>query len=404
MNDMTEQLISPLRYDIDTVETIIDGEKYIILQDPFGIANQNLMLTKDFYILLRSLNGAFTFQQLKNEVENDEIYKLIEDSLRFLDKNAYLLSANYFQRLKEVQEQYSIEPYRPMLTANSSYPETANEFLAFASEYFKKFIDIKFENEPAALILPHIDFSIGHLTTDVYAKGYSSIAENQYDLFVIFGTSHRSYSDYFIFSEKPYQTPLGVAECDLEILNNLKEKIGKKLTIGDFSHKFEHSVEYQVVLLKYFFKNNFKILPILVGSPYEFIVNGQLPENDSINNLLASLNEVIEKSSKKVMFIASVDFAHIGRKFGDDFDAETRLKQLEIEDRILINSIERGDRNTFFDKIIADQDKWKICGVSSIYALMQLINPTKGKLIDYAIWNEVPTKSAVSFASIALFK
>jgi AmmeMemoRadiSam system protein B len=145
-------------------------------------------------------------------------------------------------------------------------------------------------------------------------------------------------------------------------------------------------------------------LPILVGSPYEFILNGKLPENEKINNILKTLKYVVEQSNKRVMFIASVDFAHVGRKFGDEFDAETVLEQLEIEDKLLIHSIEDGNKITFFEKIIADKDKWKICGVSSIYALMQLINPKKGKLIDYAIWNETPTKSAVSFASIALFK
>ncbi len=122
---MSDKLISPLRYDINEVETIIDNEKYIILQDPFGIANQNLMLTKDFYILLRSLNGAFTFQQLKEELDNEDIYKLIEDSLRFLDENGYLISPNYFQKLNEVKEKYAKEPFRPMLTANSSYPENS---------------------------------------------------------------------------------------------------------------------------------------------------------------------------------------------------------------------------------------------------------------------------------------
>jgi len=401
---MTDTIIPPLRYDINTVETIIDEEKYIILQDPYGIANQNLMLTKDFYILLRSLNGAFTYQQLKIELNDEEIYKLLVDSLSFLDENGYLISPNYFQKLNDVQEKYAKEPFRPMLTVNSSYPESPEEFISFATKFFNKFNDIKFDTEPAALILPHIDFSLGHLSTDVYAKGYSSISENEYDLFVILGTSHRFSSDYFMFSQKHYQTPLGIVECDLEILNSLQEQCLQKLTIDDFSHKFEHSVEYQVVLLKHYFKNNFKILPILVGSPYEFILDGKLPENDKINNILKSLSGVIQQSNKKVMFIASVDFAHIGRKFGDDFDAEPFLGQLEIEDRKLIRSIEEGNRVAFFEKIIANQDKWKICGVSSIYALMQLINPTKGKLIDYAIWNEDPTKSAVSFASIALFK
>lgn len=402
---MENTFISPLRYDINTIDTNIDGVDYIILQDPFGIATQNLMLTKEFYILLRSINGAFTFEQLRDELQNDELLKIITDGIHFLDEAGYLLSPSYFEKLNHIINDYTKEPSRPMFTADNSYPSDPKEFEEFANEYFKIF-DIKLSETPVGLILPHIDFSLGHLSTNVYAKGYSSIVNQEYDLFVIFGTSHKSYTDYFMFSQKAYQTPLGVVDCDLEIINNLKEKLGDKLTIDDFSHKFEHSIEYQVVLLKHYFKNqNFKILPILVGSPYEFILNQKYPDsNQKINLILDTLNSILNDSNKRVFFIASVDFAHIGRKFGDDFDAETKLEELRLEDKTIIEFIEKANRKSFFDKIIKDEDKWKICGNSSIYALMQILNPNYGKLIDYAIWNETETKSAVSFASIALFK
>jgi len=402
---MENNYISPLRYDINTIDTNIDGIDYIILQDPYGIATQNLMLTKEFYLLLRTLNGAFTLSQLQEELQNDELFKIITDGLKFLDETGYLLSPNYIEKLNATIADYTKQPFRPMLTADASYPNNRAEFEEFANKYFKTY-EIIFEKAPNALILPHIDFSLGHLSTDVYAKGYSSIINQDYDLFVIFGTSHRSYTDYFMFSQKPYQTPLGPVECDNEIILQLKEKLGDKLTIDDFSHKFEHSVEYQVILLKHYFKNrNFNILPILVGSPYEFILNKNYPDSDEKKNLiLNTLNEVLDNSGKKVFFIASVDFAHIGRKFGDDFDAETKLDELRSEDKTIIEFIEKADRKSFFDKIIKDEDKWKICGNSSIYALLQTLKPSYGKLIDYAIWNEAETKSAVSFASIALFK
>lgn len=403
---MSNSFISALRYDINFVETNIDGIDYVILQDPFGIAKQNLMLSKEFFILLRSLNGAFTYEQLQQELENEELYKIIVDSLNFLDENGYLLSPKYFERLNEIIADYEQQPFRPMLTADTSYPSNSEEFLNFAQYYFQIDKSKKFDKIPTALILPHIDFSLGHLSCDVYSKGYSTIAGEDFDLFLILGTSHRSYSDYFMFSQKAYMTPLGLVECDLEILNELHKKVPSELTIDDFSHKFEHSIEFQVVLLKYFFRDrNFKILPILVGSPFEFIINKKFPDsNEKINKILDSLRETLYNSKRKVFYIASVDFAHIGRKFGDDFDAEIMLEQLRGEDAILIQSIEKADRHAYFSKIIQDEDKWKICGNSSIYALMQLVEPTYGKLIDYAIWDETATKSAVSFASIALFK
>jgi hypothetical protein len=239
----------------------------------------------------------------------------------------------------------------------------------------------------------------------VYSKGYSAIAESDYDLFVIFGTSHRAATDYFMFSEKNYLTPLGTVEIDKELLHRLKVRLGDDLTIDDFAHKFEHSVEFHAVLLKHYFRNKrFKILPILVSSPYPFIINNEMPDADERSNMILEiLRDEIASLGRKAFYIASVDFAHIGRKFGDKYDAEQKFEELQIEDKKLIDYIEQGNRQGFFSKIIADQDKWKICGNSSIYSLMQMIDAKSGKLIDYAMWDEQATKSAVSFASIALF-
>jgi len=104
-----------------------------------------------------------------------------------------------------------------------------------------------------------------------------------------------------------------------------------------------------------------------------------------------------------------VDFAHVGKKFQDNFEAELILDQINNEDQELINELEKCSAEGFFDSIANVNDKRRICGLSPIYSLLQSqMNDNgktqyQGKLLKYNQWNEVETASAVSFASIAYY-
>lgn len=397
--------IPPIRYDLMIEEVEVEGLKHLLLTDPLGIADQSVSISPEFFTFLSSIGSNFSYDEVLNEIKNDDLFKIITDSINYLDESGFLISDAYFNRLENVRTEYLALPSRPMLFSKASYPEAPEEFTEFMQDFFD-FKDLNAATKDLkGLILPHIDFSIGSLSKDVYRKGYNAIRENDAELFVIFGTSHKISSDFFMLTEKPYSTPLGIIDTDIELLNILKAKLGEDLTIDDFAHKFEHSIEYQAVLLKYLFRyRNIKILPILVGTPHTFIVEGKSPSsNDSIMEFIKVLNSAIADLGRKAVYIASVDFAHIGRKFGDEFDAETAIAELRQEDAKLIEFIENGKREEFFAKITADCDKWKICGTAPIYSAMLASDSQKGELFAYNIWDEQATKSAVSFAAIGLY-
>jgi MEMO1 family protein len=142
----------------------------------------------------------------------------------------------------------------------------------------------------------------------------------------------------------------------------------------------------------------------LVGSFHEYFENRESPDSSvTFLQLIESLQKALHISGRKPLFIASVDLAHIGRKFGDDFDAAPALSNLRFEDRKLIDSIERLDKESFFQKILDDNDKYKICGTSPIYSLLSLNDFNKASFLKYNQWNDIETKSAVSFASFAFY-
>jgi len=103
------------------------------------------------------------------------------------------------------------------------------------------------------------------------------------------------------------------------------------------------------------------------------------------------------------LIVAGVDFAHVGKKFGDSFSADERIADwVKSEDLALIENIKRGDPDGFFADIAKDRDARKICGLSPMYTQLELLRGHKGRLLMHDIAMEPQTESAVSFASIAI--
>ena len=308
--------------------------------------------------------------------------------------------------IKNEIDSYMFSPMRKPVCAGSSYSESPD----LLSIEMKEIIEANFnanKNYPPAkaLIVPHIDFRIGPEAHLAYSAAYNSILNSDADLFVIFGTAHYGNSSYFMLTEKDFLTPFGKIETDKEIINTLKNKLGDKIVFDELTHRTEHSIELQTILLHYIFRNrNFKILPILVGSFHQFIYENRLPSTSKIfNDFTDSLKQAISESNRKVIYIASADFAHIGRKFGDSFDAEIALEILKDEDIELIDSLVNVNEDNFFQKITNSNDKRRICGLSPIYTMLKTADFKYSKLLEYQQWNEIETKSAVSFATIAYY-
>ena len=101
--------------------------------------------------------------------------------------------------------------------------------------------------------------------------------------------------------------------------------------------------------------------------------------------------------------LAGVDFAHVGKKFGDGFGADRIVaKRVEREDLELIEHIKRGDPAGFFADIVKDRDARRICGLAPMYTQLELLRGRSARLLKYGIAMEPQSESAVSFASLAI--
>lgn len=385
------------------------GEQFVVMRCTYGIAGEPIAVGYNFYILLQQFDGKRTLEEVGNDIEKElgvaiDI-DLIDNQLIDLAEMKYLETDTYLTDKKERNLAYLRQENRPAVCAGASY-SAENMILEAELESIFNTVD-KESVEPGAnaIIVPHIDFRIGKIAHETYAAGYHSIRNTEADLFVIFGTSHYAFSDFFMLSRKNFETPLGLVQNDKELIDKLSLEMPGSFVIDEFAHKPEHSIEFQVVLLQHYFKErNFKILPILVGSFHQFIAQNSLPNvNAKISSFTENLDRIIKESGRKAAYISSVDFSHIGRKFDDNYDAEPALPHIKEEDFHLIRSIENLDKEGFFKKISIDGDKYKVCGTSPIYSMLSSKKFKESKFLKYNQWNETETRSAVTFASFALY-
>ena len=263
---------------------------------------------------------------------------------------------------------------------------------------------------PKAIVAPHIDF---HRGGPAYAWAYKNLVESEgADLFILLGTSHCGGQSPFILTAKDFETPLGLAQTDKDFVGRLRELCGEALFAEEYLHRSEHSLEFQVVFLKYAAQlraalahqpeRPFKIVPILVASFHASVLQQTLPERDlAVQTFLSSLRELARQETRRVCFVASVDLAHVGREFGDHEPlTEDFLKRVESEDRKLLERLAALDAPGFFNEVAKDQDKRKICGFAPLYSLIYLLDGAKGNHLKYSQAFTPETRSAVTFTSM----
>lgn len=417
------ELVPILRYDLNFKPYEENGEMFIILSDPFGYATEQVIINSYFYNLFIQFAVEITAEEVKKildkvsldlakdskkEIIPFDVFKEYMNVINQLNDLYFLISDKYFKRKEEIDTAYNNLETRPPVTAGSSYPAIQNDASNFFRKIFSSTDSTNFEGNSKAIIVPHLDFNAyGDIEKNevhqAYSSAYHSIKNTDADVYIVLGTSHIISTDYFMLTEKNYETVLGVAQNDDELISELKSKLKDSLTVDELAHKMEHSIEYQIILLQHYFNNpNIKVLPILCGSTAEEIASGNNPIlTAKFSKFISALKGSIEKLGRKPVFIASVDFAHIGKKFGDSFDAKDKAEESTNADMLLIQDIEKGKSEDFFKQISDIKDKWRVCGISSISALLNIIDIPKGRLLKYGVWYEEPTQSSVSYASIS---
>lgn len=397
----------------------------ICLRDPSGLAPEPIMLGMGAYFLVTLFDGTNSTLDLQAAFSHrfGEVIpsEKIRELVAALDRAYFLDSPAFAERVRSVREEFRQSPSRAAALAGLCYETEPSRLRAEIESFFER------PNAPgrdalaapasstaaaagslAGLIAPHIDPRRG---AAAYAWAYNELRRRERpELIVILGTSHYGAGpELFSATRKNYLTPLGAVPTDRAFVERLAARYagsrGGDLFADEMLHRNEHSIEFQALFLAWALGvEGYQVAPILVSSFHQMVRDGERPAaNERVARFLDALREELAAERRRVLILAGVDFAHVGRKFGDSFGVDDGVtERVRREDLALIETIKSGDPGGFFADIAREGDQRKICGLAPMYTQLELLSGRRARLLHYDIALEPQTDSLVSFASLAI--
>ena len=396
-----------------------DGKTLIYLKDPANFATP-LGIAPVGYFVLAQFDGHHSFTDIQ-EAYSKQFGSLLmcEELASFvamLDEHYYLDSPRFRQHQSAAILEFRQQTTRAAAHVGGVYKAAPTELKNQLEGYFVAPegpglpVARNSAQRPSAIVAPHIDF---HRGGPAYAWAYKTLVESAgADLYILLGTSHCSGHMPYILTFKDFETPLGTVETDRDFVQQLHGKCTDDFFAEEYLHRGEHSLEFQVLFLKYVAQQRaalrgeaeqpFKIVPILVSSFHSAVLEQTLPEKTPmVGKFLDGLRELVSQERRELCLIAGVDLAHVGRQFGDRQPiTEDFLKWVESEDRLLVERLMALDAPGFFHEIAKDQDRRRICGFSPLYSLIHLLDGRRGTQLKYSQAFTPETGSAVTFTSL----
>jgi MEMO1 family protein len=396
-----------------------DGKTLIYLKDPANFAPP-LGISPVGYFVLAQFDGRHSFTDIQEAYSKQFGTLLMSDELAnfvvMLDEHYYLDSPRFRQHQNAVVLEFRRQTTRAAAHVGGVYKAVPTALKKQLEGYFAAPGGPGLPSArnsaptPSAIVAPHIDFQRGGST---YAWAYTTILESAgADLYILLGTSHCSGRTPYILTLKDFETPLGTVENDRKVVQQLQAKCADDFFVDEYLHRGEHSLEFQVLFLKYVAQQRaalrdeperpFKIVPILVSSFHSAVLEQTLPEKTPmVGKFLDGLRELVRKDRRELCLVAGVDLAHVGRQFGDRQPiTEDFLKWVESEDLLLVERLLALDAPGFFHEIAKDQDRRRICGFSPLYSLIHLLDGRRGTQLKYSQAFTPETGSAVTFTSL----
>lgn len=403
-----------LRY-LDIAPFEHEGETVVVMRDPEGFVEEPLVLTPVAFFVASHLNGENETSDIQYAFSNYTGGRLLDQSdinrvVQILDDHGFLLSPKFLDIRSGVIRAFSQAPVRPAYLAGKAYPERASELRGYLDDFFLRNEGPRSLPQPdrggngrlRCLIVPHIDFDRGGHS---YAHGYLGLAKcRKPDTVVIFGVAHAGPPLPLVMTRKHFETPFGTLETHVALVDRIAAACTWDPFEYEFMHRTEHSVEFQAVMLAYLYGPNVRIVPILCG-PFLSELDGTgheiAPEVESALNLC---REIAQEPGSNIAVIAGADLAHVGRRFGDDFEIDdgvvARVRERDQED---LAHVLAGRPLEWYKSVMRDDNARRVCGLNCIYAALRSVEGaiTKADLIHYDYAPD-PAGGIVSFADIIL--
>ncbi len=185
---------------------------------------------------------------------------------------------------------------------------------------------------------------------------------------VILGPNHTGLGvEFSIYPKGLWEIPQGNVEIDEELAQEILHE-GNFIEEDFLAHKFEHSIEVELPILKYFF-NEFKFVPIICATA----------SLDTYRKVAQQIYRGIKEKKEEILIVASSDMTHY------EEDAQARKK-----DSLAIEAIINLDEVELLQRI--RKENISMCGaapVSIMLILTKLLGAKKVEVVSYQTSGEV---------------
>jgi AmmeMemoRadiSam system protein B len=394
--------------DLDFRPSPVDDRPGLLIRDPYQYSDATLIVPPPLVASLECFDGEQTDLELRKilvEITGElDVGELQTHLISTLSHAGFLYDEN-FERLRgECHRRFADAPEREAAHAGSAYPADAGELRATLRNYLGDHTAVS-EDGLIGIAAPHVSPFGGW---EAYKAAYDVLPATYADrTFVILGTSHYGEADRFGLTRKPYVTPYGAAPTDVALVDELERRGGNAVSMEDYCHSFEHSIEFQVVFLQHLLGPGVRTIPLLCGSFVNSIYRGGMPEaNPGVAQFLDVLGDIAARESGRLVFVLGIDMAHMGRRYGDRFSAladRGEMAEVAVRDQRRIERINAGDTPGFWDEVQQNQDDLKWCGSAPLYTFLKIVPGVRGHLHKYQQWN-IDEQSVVSFAGMSFHK
>ena len=255
----------------------------LFIRDPYKFSDAMLVIPPPLVECLQCFDGLQTELDLRAALVRItgelEVGQFEEHLIQTLSSAGFLEDARYAELVQTRKREFAEATVREPSHAGSAYPEDAGEMRGVMAEWMAGAAPQPAANgDLFAIAAPHVSPSGGWQS---YRAAYSMLRPEHKDrTFVILATSHYGAPETFGLTRKTFRTPLGDSPSDTAMVDWLAARGGKGVSMEDYCHSFEHTVEFQVIFLQHMLGPDVRILPILVGSFAHSIYEGGKPEDD----------------------------------------------------------------------------------------------------------------------------
>lgn len=266
-----------------------------------------------------------------------------------------MVLAGFFSAKGSSQE---AEQNRKPYAAGRFYTDNPADLRIQLQQLFENAVPKKSGSDPLAIVVPHAGYVF---SGEVAASAYNQIDPNRkFERIFMIGSSHvTTFQGASVYCVGNYETPLGTVPVDLKLAKKLVDE-NKILKYHPEAHFREHSLEVQLPFLQFHLKNDFKIVPVIIGS--------------SNTETAQKLAEIFKPYlNEKNLFIISSDFSHY-----------PTYKDAQKVDHVTAEAITSNKAQELIATLAANEQKHysglltSLCGWSSVLTLLDMTEDMPG--------------------------